>query len=104
MGRLEGNDASLWSILTRPCNTFLLRSYRTLFPEAQRLRMTEELLRRADVDPTLRPADLCVSQFRALADAYGGLCRANHALFGYDYREELRQKRQSRRQTKRETR
>lgn len=85
-------------------NLFLLRSYRMLFPETQRLRMTEKLLWRADVDPTLRPTDISVSQFRALADAYSGLCRENHELFSYEYREELRQKRQSRRQAKRETR
>lgn len=82
----------------------LLLSYRMLFPEAQRLRMTEELLRRADLDPTLRPADISISQFRALADAYSRLCRENHTLFSYDFREELRQKRHSYRQTKRERR
>ncbi|KAK3563378.1 hypothetical protein QTP86_023331 [Hemibagrus guttatus] len=75
-----------------------------LFPEAQRLRMTEELLRRADLDPTLRPADISISQFRALADAYSRLCRENHTLFSYNFREELRQKRHSYRQTKRERR
>uniref|UniRef100_W5UJZ4 rRNA adenine N(6)-methyltransferase n=1 Tax=Ictalurus punctatus TaxID=7998 RepID=W5UJZ4_ICTPU len=75
-----------------------------LFPESQRLGMTEELLRRADVDPTLRPADISISQFRALADSYSRLCRANHTLFSYDFREELRQKRQRHRQTKRERR
>lgn len=87
------------------CDAFLLLlSHRMLFPEAQRLRMTEEVLRRADVDPTLRPADITISQFRALADAYAGLCGKNHALFSYDYREELRRKRLSRRQTKGEGR
>lgn len=83
---------------------FLLVSYRMLFPESQRLGMTEELLRRADVDPTLRPADISISQFRALADSYSRLCRANHTLFSYDFREELRQKRQRHRQTKKERR
>ncbi|MCI4383025.1 hypothetical protein PGIGA_G00021560 [Pangasianodon gigas] len=75
-----------------------------LFPEAQRLRMTEELLRSADVDPTLRPPDISISQFRALADAYSRLCREDHTLFSYDFREELRQKRQSHRQVKRQRR
>lgn len=85
-------------------DVFLLVSYRMLFPESQRLGMTEELLRRADVDPTLRPADISISQFRALADSYSRLCRANHTLFSYDFREELRQKRQRHRQTKKERR
>ncbi|XP_060736522.1 dimethyladenosine transferase 1, mitochondrial isoform X2 [Tachysurus vachellii] len=75
-----------------------------LFPEAQRLRMTEELLRRADVDPTLRPADISVGQFRALTDAYGKLCRENTDLFSYEFREELRQKRHRHRQMKSERR
>ncbi|XP_062863516.1 dimethyladenosine transferase 1, mitochondrial [Trichomycterus rosablanca] len=73
-----------------------------LFPEAQRYRLTEELLRHAEVDPTLRPTDLSIGQFRALADVYSRLCRENHTLFSYDFRKELRQKRQSHRVIKRE--
>ncbi|TTE07132.1 Dimethyladenosine transferase 1, mitochondrial [Bagarius yarrelli] len=79
----------------------LILRYRMLFPETQRLGMTEKLLRRADVDPTLRPIHVSISQFRALVDAYSGFCRENPTLFSYDFREELRQKRRGFRHTQR---
>lgn len=71
--------------------------HRMLFPEAQRYRLTEALLQHAEVDPTLRPTDLSIGQFRDLADAYSRMCRENPTLFGYDFRQELRQKRLSHR-------
>uniref|UniRef100_A0A4W4ELW1 rRNA adenine N(6)-methyltransferase n=1 Tax=Electrophorus electricus TaxID=8005 RepID=A0A4W4ELW1_ELEEL len=64
-----------------------------LFPEAQRPELTHELLLRADVDPTHRPFELSISHFRALADAYAGLCEEHEGIIGYEFREELRQKR-----------
>ncbi|XP_076835054.1 dimethyladenosine transferase 1, mitochondrial [Brachyhypopomus gauderio] len=80
------------------------RGLEMLFPVAQRLELTEELLRRADVDPTLRPVELSIGHFRALADAYASLCGECDGMAGYEFREELRQTRQSRRQRGREPR
>ncbi|XP_043552075.1 dimethyladenosine transferase 1, mitochondrial isoform X1 [Chiloscyllium plagiosum] len=71
------------------------RGVETLFPEAQRLQLTEQMLCIADVDPTLRPGELSIPQFRALCDAYNQLCSENQNLFTYDFREELRQKKLS---------
>ncbi|KAG1936308.1 dimethyladenosine transferase 1, mitochondrial-like [Pimephales promelas] len=70
-----------------------------LFPESQRLDLTEELLRSADVDPTLRPTEISISEFRALADAYCRLCKENQGLIDYEFREELRLKHQEKRQS-----
>ncbi|KAI4885245.1 hypothetical protein NFI96_003115 [Prochilodus magdalenae] len=67
-----------------------------LFPEAVRPKLAEELLRSADVDPTLRPVQLSMAHFRSLADAYSRLCRENQELISYDFRDELRRKHQSR--------
>lgn len=61
-----------------------------LFPEARRPELTEEMMRRADVDPTLRPTELTMPQFRALADAYAELCAREPQLLSYEFREELR--------------
>ncbi|KAI1895845.1 hypothetical protein AGOR_G00110960 [Albula goreensis] len=63
-----------------------------LFPEARRLELTEVMLRRAEVDPTLRPTQLSIPNFRALADAYSRLCAENPGLASFEFREELRQK------------
>ncbi|CAL8285901.1 unnamed protein product [Lota lota] len=67
-----------------------------LFPEAKRLELAEAMLQEADVDPTLRPTELTLAQFRALADAYAGLCTRDPGLFTYEFREELRLKRVAR--------
>uniref|UniRef100_A0AAY4CIY8 rRNA adenine N(6)-methyltransferase n=1 Tax=Denticeps clupeoides TaxID=299321 RepID=A0AAY4CIY8_9TELE len=72
------------------------RGIEMLFPATGRLEMTEELLCRADVDPTLRPAELTIPHFRALADAYSQLCAENQGLIAYDFREELKEKRRGR--------
>uniref|UniRef100_A0A673I2J2 rRNA adenine N(6)-methyltransferase n=1 Tax=Sinocyclocheilus rhinocerous TaxID=307959 RepID=A0A673I2J2_9TELE len=66
------------------------RGLEMLFPESQRQELTEELLRSADVDPTLRPTEISISEFRALADAYSKLCEENQGLIDYDFREELK--------------
>ncbi|XP_010877485.3 dimethyladenosine transferase 1, mitochondrial isoform X1 [Esox lucius] len=63
-----------------------------LFPEAQRLELAEVMMREADVDPTLRPTELSITDFRALTDAYSHLCSENPGLLAYDFREELRLK------------
>ncbi|KAL0969265.1 hypothetical protein UPYG_G00224710 [Umbra pygmaea] len=68
-----------------------------LFPEAERLEMTEAMMCKADVDPTLRPIQLSMSNFRALADAYSHLCSEHQGLLTYDFREELRLKHLNRR-------
>lgn len=67
-----------------------------LFPEARRPALAEVMMREADVDPTLRPAELTLPQFRGLADAYAHLCSAEPGLLAYDFREELRLKHLSR--------
>ncbi|XP_029900044.1 dimethyladenosine transferase 1, mitochondrial isoform X2 [Myripristis murdjan] len=63
-----------------------------LFPEACRLELAEEMMRRADVDPTLRPTELTIPHVRALADAYAHLCTKEPSLITYEFREELRLK------------
>lgn len=69
---------------------------RKLFPEACRPEMTQEVMRRADVDPTLRPTELTIPQVRDLADAYAHLCTLEPDLRSYEFREELRLKQLSR--------
>lgn len=64
-----------------------------LFPEAERPELTHELLRRSCVEPTLRPTELTIPHFRALADAYSQLCAQHQGLVSYDFREEQRLKR-----------
>ena len=51
------------------------------------------MLHTADVDPTLRPTELTLDHFRALANAYAGLCSRDPGLIAYEFREELRLKR-----------
>ncbi|KAM4625437.1 dimethyladenosine transferase 1, mitochondrial isoform 1-T2 [Polymixia lowei] len=63
-----------------------------LFPEARRLELAEVMMRKADVDPTLRPTELTIPQFRALADVYAHLCTQEPGLLAYEFREELRLK------------
>lgn len=63
-----------------------------LFPEAQRLDSTRTLLQRADVDPKLRPGQLSIPHFRSLCDVYRDMCDQDPQLFGYNFREELKQK------------
>ncbi|XP_020356556.1 dimethyladenosine transferase 1, mitochondrial [Oncorhynchus kisutch] len=69
-----------------------LKGIQMLFPEAQRPELAEVMMREADVDPTLRPTELSIPDFRALADAYSHLCSENQGLLTYDFREELRLK------------
>lgn len=64
--------------------------HRMLFPEALRPQLTEEMMRRADVEPTLRPTELTIPHFVALADAYAQLCAREPQLRSYEFREELR--------------
>ncbi|KAM9340841.1 dimethyladenosine transferase 1, mitochondrial [Symphorus nematophorus] len=63
-----------------------------LFPEACRLELTQEMMQKADVDPTLRPTQLTLPQIRALADAYAHICTHEPNLRSYEFREELRLK------------
>lgn len=63
-----------------------------LFPEACRVELTQEMLQKADVDPILRPTELTIPQFRALADAYAHFCTQEPSLLSYEFREELRLK------------
>ncbi|XP_074547603.1 dimethyladenosine transferase 1, mitochondrial [Halichoeres trimaculatus] len=63
-----------------------------LFPEACRLELTQRMMQKADVDPTLRPTELTIPQFRALADAYALLCTQEPGLLSFEFREELRLK------------
>lgn len=71
-----------------------------LFPEFKRQELSEQLLHRADVDPTLRPTELSISEFRALVDTYSRLCQEHQGLIDYDFREELRLKHKSYQQAK----
>ncbi|XP_026155436.1 dimethyladenosine transferase 1, mitochondrial [Mastacembelus armatus] len=67
-----------------------------LFPEACRMELTQEMMEKADVDPTLRPTELTIPHIRALADAYAHLCSQEPSLLSYEFREELRMKRLTR--------
>ncbi|KAM6280556.1 dimethyladenosine transferase 1, mitochondrial isoform 1-T1 [Porphyrio hochstetteri] len=71
---------------------YCFRGLETLFPEAGRLKRTEQLMMTANVDPTLRPFQLSMSQFRNLCNVYRKMCNEDPSLFVYNYREELRQK------------
>ncbi|XP_053917996.1 dimethyladenosine transferase 1, mitochondrial isoform X2 [Cuculus canorus] len=71
---------------------YCFRGIETLFPEDGRLKRTEQLMMTANVDPTLRPFQLSMSQFRNLCDTYRKMCDEDPSLFVYSYREELRQK------------
>ncbi|KAM9707551.1 dimethyladenosine transferase 1, mitochondrial [Menidia menidia] len=71
-----------------------------LFPEARRMELTQEMMQRAEVDPILRPTELTIPHFRALADAYALLCAREPELLTYEYREELRCKHLARNQKK----
>ncbi|XP_053317254.1 dimethyladenosine transferase 1, mitochondrial [Spea bombifrons] len=64
-----------------------------LFPEKQRLKLTEQMLMSADVDPTLRPGGLSMKHFQNLCNSYRELCNQDPTLFAYNFREELRLKR-----------
>ncbi|XP_066472000.1 dimethyladenosine transferase 1, mitochondrial [Tiliqua scincoides] len=68
-----------------------------LFPEAERLEKTEQLLMLADVDPTLRPTQLSMYHFKSLCDVYRKMCDEDPKLFAYSYREELKEKRDRKR-------
>nr|XP_060609602.1 dimethyladenosine transferase 1, mitochondrial isoform X2 [Anolis sagrei ordinatus] len=74
---------------------------RILFPEATRLEKAEQMLMLADVDPTLRPAQLSMFHFKNLCDVYRKMCDEDPSLFAYNYREELREKRRKKRNFKR---
>ncbi|XP_055011032.1 dimethyladenosine transferase 1, mitochondrial [Boleophthalmus pectinirostris] len=67
-----------------------------LFPEASRVELTQEMIQKADIDPTLRSTELKIPQFRALCEVYAHLCSQDSSLIDYEYREELRQNRQQR--------
>ncbi|MEE6475365.1 hypothetical protein FKM82_010728 [Ascaphus truei] len=71
---------------------YCYRGVGILFPEAQRLQLTEQMLLLADVDPTLRPGELTIAHFRSLCNVYRGLCDQDPSLFTYNFREELRLK------------
>lgn len=71
---------------------------RKLFPEACRPELTQEVMRRAHLDPTLRPTELTIAQISAVADAYAHLCTLQPELQRYEFREELRLKHLSRQQ------
>lgn len=70
---------------------------RILFPEAERLEKAEQMLMLADVDPTLRPTQLSMFHFKSLCDVYRKMCEDDPKLFAYNYREELKEKRDRKR-------
>uniref|UniRef100_A0A8C8SU45 rRNA adenine N(6)-methyltransferase n=1 Tax=Pelusios castaneus TaxID=367368 RepID=A0A8C8SU45_9SAUR len=75
---------------------YCFRGVEILFPEAERLEKTEQMLMMADVEPTLRPNQLSILHFKNLCDAYRKMCDEDPRLFTYNYREELRQKKMRR--------
>ncbi|NWQ74014.1 TFB1M transferase, partial [Columbina picui] len=75
---------------------YCFRGLETLFPQDGRLKRTEQLMMTANVDPTLRPYQLSMSQFRSLCDTYSKMCDEDPSLFAYNYREELKQNKKTR--------
>ncbi|XP_018553337.1 dimethyladenosine transferase 1, mitochondrial [Lates calcarifer] len=71
---------------------FCHKGVEKLFPEACRMELTQEMMQKADVDPTVRPTELTIPQVRALVDAYAYLSAHDPHLLNYEYREELRLK------------
>ncbi|XP_068608149.1 dimethyladenosine transferase 1, mitochondrial [Brachionichthys hirsutus] len=71
-----------------------------LFPETFRTEMFQEMMQKADVDPTLRPVQLTMPHIRALVDSYADMCAHEPSLFRYEYREDLRLKKLSRQRGK----
>ncbi|XP_061897094.1 dimethyladenosine transferase 1, mitochondrial-like [Entelurus aequoreus] len=69
-----------------------------LFPEASRDALTEEMMHKADVTPTLRPTELTIPHIKALADVYAHMCARDPHLIGFEFRDELRLKHLSRRE------
>ncbi|XP_071354219.1 dimethyladenosine transferase 1, mitochondrial [Trachinotus anak] len=63
-----------------------------LFPAACRIELTQEMMQKADVDPTLRPTELTIPQIRDLVNAYAHICSIEPSLLSYEFREELRMK------------
>ncbi|KYO18614.1 dimethyladenosine transferase 1, mitochondrial [Alligator mississippiensis] len=76
---------------------FCWRGVGILFPEADRLKKTEQMMLTADVDPTLRPTQLTMLHFKGLCDAYRKMCDEDSSLFAYNYRDELKEKMRSKR-------
>ncbi|XP_004856908.1 dimethyladenosine transferase 1, mitochondrial isoform X1 [Heterocephalus glaber] len=74
-----------------------------LFPEARRLESTGKLLELADIDPTLRPTQLSILHFRSLCDIYRKMCDEDQQLFGYNFREELKQRRDKQKKEEKES-
>ncbi|XP_043399123.1 dimethyladenosine transferase 1, mitochondrial isoform X2 [Chelonia mydas] len=75
---------------------YCCRGVEIMFPEAERLKKSEQMLMLADVDPTLRPAQLSILHFKNLCNAYRKMCDEDTSLFSYNYREELKQKKRTR--------
>lgn len=69
---------------------------RKLFPEACRAELTQKMMQKADVDPTLRPTELTIPQIKALVDAYAHICSHEPTFLSYEFREELQLKNLSR--------
>ncbi|XP_029349759.1 dimethyladenosine transferase 1, mitochondrial [Echeneis naucrates] len=61
-----------------------------LFPAECRMELTQQMMQKADVDPTLRPTELTIPHMRALVDVYADLCAQQPSLLSYEFREELR--------------
>uniref|UniRef100_A0A3P8UHQ2 rRNA adenine N(6)-methyltransferase n=1 Tax=Cynoglossus semilaevis TaxID=244447 RepID=A0A3P8UHQ2_CYNSE len=79
---------------------YCYRGIEMLFPDACRIELTQEMMQRADVDPSLRPTELTIPHFKALVDAYAHLCASEPSLLSYEHREEL-QLRHHQKKTKR---
>ncbi|KAM9842025.1 dimethyladenosine transferase 1, mitochondrial [Aulostomus maculatus] len=75
-----------------------------LFPEARRAELTQEMMQKADVDPTLPPVELTIPHIRALVDSYAQLCTLEPHLLTFEFREELCLKHRSRSAEQKKTR
>ncbi|XP_067934892.1 dimethyladenosine transferase 1, mitochondrial-like [Watersipora subatra] len=65
---------------------FCRRGLVTLFP-AELAHLCDEMLSKADVDPTTRPQELSMEDFRRLCNFYGMYCERHPRLFNYYYRD-----------------
>ncbi|XP_061430866.1 dimethyladenosine transferase 1, mitochondrial [Lethenteron reissneri] len=69
---------------------YCLRGIELLFPQAERLSLSQRVLCEGDVSPVQRPAELSVRSVGRLCGAYAALCLERPSLVAYDYRLELR--------------
>jgi len=67
---------------------YCIRGVETLFPKPVRLKLANELLTDAAIDPNTRPFQLTVSEFGRICEAYMSICKENPNYIKYNYRKQ----------------